>query len=149
MNIIRTDQQTALHDLLIAVEESADHYQNAAEYVADHSGSVYFQQFAKQRLILASRLQEAIRNEGELPPVPDPDKESGAMLFQRLVASLSQEETHTIIEQRLDKEQALNELLQQAQELGVGDTYPELQQDLIENNRMITQTLQDLEQLDS
>lgn len=144
MSIFRNDKQVALHDLLIAIEESADHYQDAADFLSDHQACVYFEQFAKQRLILTSRLEEAIRAEGELPAAPDPDKETGAMVFQHMLAHLSQDEAPKVIEQRLHKEEDIGELIEAAREAGVEKDHPELVKDIVENNRLIVQSLQDL-----
>lgn len=144
MSIIRTDKQMALHDLLIAIEESSDQYQDAAEFLRNHQACVYFEQFAKQRLILTSRLEQAIRSEGDLPSAPDPDRESSAMAFQHMLAHLSQSEASTVIEQRLEKEEEINELVQTALEVGVDKDYPALITDLNENNRLLMQCLQDL-----
>lgn len=144
MNFIRTDKQVALHDLLIAIEESADHYQDAADFLKDHPACVYLEQFAKQRLILTTRLEQAIRAQGELPAAPDPDKETSAKIFQHMLASLAREEAAKVIEQRLEKEEEISELAQAAEEVGVDKDHPELIKDIIENNRLIMQSLRDL-----
>lgn len=144
MSLIRNDRQLALHDLLIAIQESADHFQDAAEFLGEHQVSVYFKQFAKQRLILAARLEEAIRAEGDLPPAPDPDKETSSIMFEHLLANLSTREAARIIEHRLDGEQDIRELVQSAIESGLDEPHPALVKDLRENNALILQSLQDL-----
>lgn len=144
MSLIRNDLQLALHDLLIAIQESADHYQDAAEFLGDHQVCVYFQQFAKQRLILAARLEEAIRAEGDLPPAPDPDKETSSIVFEHLLANLSSHEAAKVIEHRISSEKDISELVQKAEDSGVGEHHSALLKDISENNRLILQSLQDL-----
>lgn len=144
MNLVRNDRQTALHDLLIAIEESADHYQDAADFLNEHPACVYLEQFAKQRLILTTRLEEAIRAEGELPAAPDPDRETSAKLFEHLLASLTHNEASRVLEQRMKKEEEISELAQAAVEAGVGEDHPELLNDIVENNRLVLQSLRDL-----
>lgn len=144
MNLVRNDRQTALHDLLIAIEESADHYQDAADFLKGHQACVYLEQFAKQRLILTTRLEGAIRSEGELPAAPDPDKETGTKFFQHMLASLTHNEAPKVLEQRMKKEEEISELVQAARDGGVDEYHPELLQDISENNRLVLQSLRDL-----
>lgn len=144
MNLIRNDRQVALNDLLVAVQESADHYQDAANFLEDEPTCVYLQQFAKQRLILTSHLEDAVRAEGDLPSAPDPDRETGSMLLEHLGANLSADEAATVIEHRLQKEEELAELIENAREIGIDDNHAELLKDLDENNRLILQSLRDL-----
>lgn len=144
MSLIRNDRQLALNDLLIAIKESADHFQDAANFLEEEPTCVYFQQFAKQRLILTSRLEDAVRAEGDLPTAPDPDRETGSMVLEHIGANLSADEAATVIEHRLEKEEELSELVEHASDAGLGDNYAELLKDLDENNRFILQSLRDL-----
>lgn len=122
MNLIRNPQQLALNDLLVAIRASADHYRDAAAFVESWTASEDLGRIAGERDALVQRLEEAVRSAGDLPSVPDEDRESVEKLFHRLHASLSRDEIHDIMRQRLDAERQLAGLVSAIRESeSVGD----------------------------
>jgi len=144
MSIIRNDRQLALNDLVVAIKELADHYQDSADFLDDEATSSHLEKFAKQHLLLTTRLERAIRAEDDLPSVPDLDRETGSFLFEHISASLSADETIEVVEQRMQEEIELGELIEKAKDAGLGDTHEKLLIDLEENNRLILHSLRNL-----
>ena len=92
MSVLRNDLQVALNDLHVALMQSADHYRYAAELVANELACQLFETIADSRDLLAKEAEEAIRDSGDLPSVPDVYRETGEQLLQRLEAVFSTHE---------------------------------------------------------
>lgn len=118
MSIFRSDQQVALHDLLVTSEKSADHYRDSADFLAGLNVSEKLKTIADERDELAQHLTQAIQSLGDLPSAPDEDRESVEKLFHRVHASLSQDEIRDILRQRLDGEAHFEYLIRSAREAG-------------------------------
>lgn len=100
-----SDTEVALNELLVACRESIDHYQDAAELVGQSDIAERFLDIAKRRKLFLNRLSSAIRDLGDLPSVPDPDKEAGEMILHRLGAALSSDYTTEALTQRIKTEE--------------------------------------------
>lgn len=100
-----SDTEVALNELLVACRESIDHYQDAAELVGQSDIAERFLDIAKRRKLFLNRLSSAIRDLGDLPSVPDPDKEAGEMILHRLGAALSSDYTNEALTQRIKTEE--------------------------------------------
>lgn len=111
MGILRSDQEVALNDLLVALRESVDHCNDAIELVDPSPLTPVLRDAALQRSQFIPRLEEAIRQLGDLPSVPDPDKESGEMLIHHVGAALSSDYENDLIEQRITSDQHLLDLV--------------------------------------
>lgn len=111
-----SDTEVALNELLVACRESIDHYQDATKLVEKSEIATGFHTIANQRKLLCKRLAETIRDLGDLPSVPDPDKEAGAMIIHHLGAALSPDYTNQILTQRITAEEHIMELIDKAQE---------------------------------
>jgi len=109
-----SDSEVALNELLIACRESVDHYQDATELVEHSDIAESFRQIANQRKLFLNRLESAIRELGDLPSVPDPDKEAGAMILHHLGAALSPDYTNELLAQRIAAEEHILTLIDQA-----------------------------------
>lgn len=125
MNIFRTDGQVALNSLLVAAMETLDHYRDAVELVEPNIGQL-FGDIAKQRRALIHRLKDAVRASGDLPAVPDPDKEAGEMLLHRVAALIKSNYTADILEQRITGEKKLADIIAEAQTTEAGAQYARL-----------------------
>lgn len=106
MNLIRNKQQTVLHDLLVATRKSVDHYRDAADFLGALRAGNELRSIANERDRLVEGLEQAVKESGDLPSVPDEDRESVEKLFHRVHASLSSDEVQDVLQQRLDAEQA-------------------------------------------
>ena len=100
-----SDTEVALNELLVACRESIDHYQDAAKLVGQSDIAERFLDIAKRRKLFLNRLSSAIRDLGDLPSVPDPDKEAGEMILHRLGAALSSDYTNEALTQRIKTEE--------------------------------------------
>lgn len=119
MNIIRSDKQVALNDLLVAVKETVDHYDDASGLIDDSNIKSVFTGIVQRRKPLIEQLENAIRALGDLPSAPDPDKETGAMLIHHAGALLTDDYPLKIVEQRLQAEEQLAELVNTARVAGL------------------------------
>lgn len=119
MSLIRTDEEVALNDLLVASRESVDHYRDAADFLEDKKFTDVLRAIASQREPFIARFEQAIRAMGELPSVPDPDKETGTMLIHHAGALLSKDYSLDVIEQRLTAEEHLTVLTNNARAVGI------------------------------
>lgn len=126
MNLLRTDLQTALHDLHVALQENIDNYRDASTFVEDRRAGELFAAIAGEREPLRDEIEQAIRDVGDLPAAPDTDKETGEQLLHRLQSLFSRDQTEDVIAQRLEAEAALEEVLDEGQAMNVGEPYTRL-----------------------
>jgi hypothetical protein len=144
MSILRTDKEVALNDLLVASRETIDHYQDAIEYLDDGTIAAILREIIAQREPLIARIETAIRALGDLPSVPDPDKETGEMIIHHVSAALSSDTAHEVVEQRIKADYHLAELIQACRDVGLADDQGALLDALAAH---LTDTLQKLNQL--
>ncbi len=109
-----SDTEVALNELLVACRESIDHYQDATELVERPDTATIFMEIVKNRKLFLPRLESAIRELGDLPSVPDPDKEAGEMVLHHLGAALSTDYTNEALTQRINAEQHMLTLVNAA-----------------------------------
>lgn len=145
MNLIRTDQQVALNDLLVATEKSADLLRDAAHFLDGTGMEHELEQLADRREMVTTDLQQAIRALDDMPSTPDPDAESTEKLLHRISALFSGEKSsETTLRQRLATEDQLSELLAEAQSGALGEGFDLLMYELNESIREVTLHLQQL-----
>lgn len=126
MNMMRTELQTALNDLYVLVQESVDQYRDVAAFIEDEAAASLLAAIADKRSVIGDALERAIRETGDLPSSPDPDRETGMQLVQRLRALFSADQTEDILMQRLEGETDLHSRLKTLRDTGLGDPYPTL-----------------------
>lgn len=146
MNLLRTGKEVALNDLLVASRETADHYQDALEYLGDHHIIPALRDIMQERLEVIERIEQAIRALGDLPSMPDPDRETGEMLLHHVTAALSSDSATEILEQRLKAERHLLALLQACKDVGLSSDQPQLLQEM---EQQVHQVITRLEQLEA
>ncbi|HEY7885873.1 MAG TPA: hypothetical protein VIC08_13095 [Cellvibrionaceae bacterium] len=115
MPLLRTDLQMALNDLHVTLLESADYFRDAAEFLGggqNQSAGNFLESLADERYQLAERIEAAIRDTGDLPSVPDTDRETGNELWQKLEALMDDDKTAHILAQRLEAEEAIQQELE-------------------------------------
>jgi len=142
MSFIRSDQQVALNNLLVAVRESIDHYHDAAGLLDEKDIRTALEKISHERKAFAVQLEQAIRDSGDLPTVPDPDKEAGAMLIHHVAALLTPQYAVNILEQRIDAEKNLANLIVDGKTAGLDDSYCALLNALAEHVARTIETLQ-------
>ncbi|HSC66417.1 MAG TPA: hypothetical protein VLC79_01915 [Cellvibrio sp.] len=109
-----SDTEVALNELLVACRASVDHYQDAIKLVEDKEIVSHFHTIASQRKKFCKQLEDIIRELGDLPTVPDPDKETGEMILHHLGAALSPDYTEEALNQRLAIEENIMGLIDTA-----------------------------------
>lgn len=143
MSILRSEHQVALQELFGLIQESIDHYEDAAEFVDDSAAKNIFQSIAAERQPLAGQVAQAIRATDDLPAAPNADKEAGQQLLQHLHSLLTGDQTRDVIEQRLKAEQALEDALATLRQT---DTDASFQALLQKFDALIAQARQQLQQ---
>lgn len=113
MNFFRTDGQAALNILLVATRETLDHYLDAVDLVEANLVKL-FGEISAQRRGFIHRLEDAVRAAGDLPAVPDPDKEAAEMLLHHVAAFIKSDYVGEILEQRIEGENKLADLVSKA-----------------------------------
>jgi len=109
-----SDIEVALNELFVACRESIDHYKDAAELVGQPDIAKIFLDIANNRKLFLTRLASAIKELGDLPSVPDPDKEAGEMMYHHLGAALSADYTNEALTQRVKAEENILTLIHAA-----------------------------------
>lgn len=128
MSIIRNDTQVALNDLHVALQRSSDHYLDAAKFLQDEHASELCRRLAAEREQLISAVEQAVRESGELPSVPDKDRETGEELLERLESLFSADQTREVLQKRLDTERELRALLDEPEMAVLDEHYAELKE---------------------
>ncbi|MFI2810209.1 MULTISPECIES: hypothetical protein [Microbulbifer] len=107
MALIRDDVQVALHDLHVALKHSADSYSHAADFLNDAGASNRCRSIASERDKLAALVAAAVREAGDLPAVPDSEREVGEQLLQRLESLFSADQAREVMAQRREADREL------------------------------------------
>ena len=126
MSILRNDTQVALNDLHRALQESADHYQYAADFLEGSAASDVCAKLVRERRGLAARVADAIRESGELPGEADRDLEAAEQIRQRFEALVEGDEVSAVVTHRLDAEGEFLAFLERDVRPLLGDTHSEL-----------------------
>lgn len=127
---ILSDTEVALNELLVACRESVDHYQDATQLVDQSKIAESFRDIANHRKLFFRRLSSAIRDLGDLPSVPDPDKEVGEMIIHHVGAALSADYSNEVLKQRITAEENIKELIDKTRATDIDETVRELMDDL-------------------
>lgn len=129
MNFFRTEDQAAFNALLVAARETLDHYRDAVEMVDQNLGEM-FRGIGARRREFIHRLEGAVRALGDLPAVPDPDKESGEMLLHHVAALFQNDYAGDILNQRIEGEKKLADLVREVQTSELDASHKGLLQEL-------------------
>jgi hypothetical protein len=117
-----SDTEVALNELLVACRESVDHYQDAIKLVEQAEVVNSFQDIANHRKLFFNRLATAIRELGDLPSAPDPDKEASEMIIHHLGAALSPDYSAEALSQRMAAEEHIKALIDNARATDINET---------------------------
>lgn len=109
-----SDLEVALNELLVACREAVDHFRDGSELISANHIADEFKQLASERETFIPLLEQKIRDFGDLPSVPDPDKEDGEMLVHHLGAAVSEDYDQKLLQQRIEAEKNILEIIKQA-----------------------------------
>lgn len=138
---ILSDIEVVLNELLVACRESVDHYEDAIERIDGSAEAARLRSIVAHRKLFLGKLTTAIRELGDLPSVPDPDKEAGEMIIEHLGASLSENDTGYIISHRIKAEKHIQTLIDNARDTEMEESHRALLQQL---SAHIDETIQQL-----
>lgn len=102
--MLRSEQQVALNDVIVAAHEAADGHETAADVIPDAELAARLRTFARERREAADRLGVHLRELGDLPTLPDSDLETLRDLLSRFKSVLSPEEWQSLLEDRVQAE---------------------------------------------
>lgn len=113
--MFRSDAQVALNDLLVALRESADLYADDAE-LADGAPELaaLFETLARRRSELGEELAAQVRKSGDLPRLPDADRETLLRLGNRFRSRMAPNALDELIGDRLAAEGELAQRVAEA-----------------------------------
>jgi uncharacterized protein (TIGR02284 family) len=114
MTLLRSELQTALHDVVLACLETADGHEAAAAILANDPLAATLRAWAQERREAAARLGDIVRQLDDLPPEPDADLETVRELATWVKAALSPDQRRTVVEERRAAEAHLLETIEQA-----------------------------------
>lgn len=138
-----SDLEVALNELLVACRESADHFRDGAQLVTDQQMAAELNRLATERESFIQPIEHKIRALGDLPSVPDPDKEDGEMLLHHIGAAVSEDYTGKLAQQRIDAEKTLLQIIDRAKNLDEKKALEPVLNDLMTN---VNSTLEKLNQ---
>lgn len=126
MSLLRNDIQVALQWLHEWAQETMSHFRFVADHDIGKSSAALCRELAAERELLSSQLAAAIRETGDLPAGPDPDREAALQLQEQLADVLSEQGGEAMLEHCRSREESLLE--QVSREAGVldGTEYAEL-----------------------
>lgn len=136
-----SDTEVALNELLVACRESVDHYQDAIKLVEQSEVANSFRDIANNRKLFFSRLASAIRELGDLPSAPDPDKEASEMIIHHLGAALSPDYSEEVLGQRIAAEEHIKTLIDNTRATEINETGRALLDDLSQHVEETLKTL--------
>lgn len=106
-----SDLEVALNEVLVACHESIDHFNDATQLVNNEFIARELTTIASNRKRLITQLEAKVRELGDLPAVPDPDKEESEILLHHLGAAITNDYTNTILAQRIEAEKNIQQLI--------------------------------------
>nr|WP_010131329.1 hypothetical protein [Microbulbifer agarilyticus] len=89
-SVLRDDRQVALQWLYRWACETAGHYRFVLDHLENSGAGQVFAVLLAEREQLSERLAEAIRDTGDLPAVPDADKEWAVQLPEQLATTFTE-----------------------------------------------------------
>ncbi len=121
--LIKNDKQVSLDQVNQLLRLSADQFDDASRRIDDAPLADWFAQLASERRDLSCELEELVRQSGELPSRPDPDKELVTNLLTGLKEAFAVDHIKHELQQRdlveADLENALMEAQRMNQEPGM------------------------------
>lgn len=115
--LIKNDKQVALDQVNRLLRLSSHQYDDASRRIEDPALSDWFAQLAIERAHYSEQFEERIRQAGELPNRPDPDKELVSNLLEEIREIFTSDHIPHELHQRALLETALETALEQASRL--------------------------------
>jgi YegS/Rv2252/BmrU family lipid kinase len=118
--MFRDDRAVALDEAAVAVRDAQQQYEHFANFVEDGGNEAFFRRLAESRRGLADELEEAVRENDELPMSPDPDREALEEFLNWIRSTLADQKAAVL----LDKAAELEGLIASAANRAAGFDQP-------------------------
>ena len=125
MSILRTDNQADSLEILKLVRETADYYRQMAELLAEDNLDNPLTNLGRERETFTSPFEKVVKQLGELPARPDPDKELMQQLGGKLSQLFSTDARNTILDKCLEHDHELADLVRHTK---LGELSADIQQ---------------------
>lgn len=123
MSLILTDEQADAQEILKAVLKTAHFYRAMSEELAQDPVSVVLSDIANEREAFVAPFEQVVKQLDELPAEPDADREWFEELGGKIAKFLSADSKAAVLNKCIEKDEALFELLDGAEQ---DDKSPEL-----------------------
>ncbi|MAO67173.1 MULTISPECIES: hypothetical protein [Idiomarina] len=144
MSILRTDNQADSIEILKLVIETTDYYREIAEVVGDDSLASKLNDIANERSSYIEPFENVVKDLGELPAKPDPDKELLHKIEGELTQFFSANSKNAILDKCLQEDEELATVVKRT-ELGEKSAkYQKLLDALAENLSKTQKSIQAL-----
>ncbi|RUO31995.1 hypothetical protein CWE12_03115 [Aliidiomarina sedimenti] len=117
MSIMRTENEADGVEILKLVIETTDYYREMADVVEDKSLADKLDNIASERATYIEPCRNMVKELGELPAKPDPDKELLQKIGGELTQFFSADSKNAILDKCLQEDEKLAELVKET-ELG-------------------------------
>ena len=124
MSILRTDNQADSIEILKLVIETTDYYREIAEVVGDDSLASKLNDIANERSSYIEPFENVVKDLGELPAKPDPDKELLHKIEGELTQFFSANSRNAILDKCLQEDEELATVVKRTE---LGETSAEYQ----------------------
>ena len=146
MSIIRTDNEADSLEILKLIIETADYHQQMAELLPDNNINDCLTKLGRERQAFIAPFEKVVKQLGELPARPDPDKELMQQLGGKLSQLFSTDAKNTILDKCLEEDHKLADLVRHTKlgELSTNiQTLLDQLADHLNNSKKMIQTLKD------
>lgn len=144
MSILRTDNEADGVEILKLVIETTDYYREIANVVEDTNLASKLDDIAKKRASYIEPFENVVKDLGELPAKPDPDKELMHKIGGELTQFFSANSKNAILDKCLQEDEELATVVKRT-ELGEKSAeYKKLLNALAENLNKTQESIQAL-----
>jgi rubrerythrin len=146
MSILRTDNEADGVEILKLVIETTDYYREIANVVEDADLASKLDDIAKERASYIEPFENVVKDLGELPAKPDPDKELLHKIGGELTQFFSANSKNAILDKCLQEDEELAAVVKRTELGEKSSAYQKLLDALAENlsdTRKSIQTLKD------
>lgn len=140
MSILRTDNQADSIEILKLVIETTDYYREIAKVVGDDNLASKLNDIANERSSYIEPFENVVKDLGELPAKPDPDKELMQIIEGELTQFFSANSKSAILDKCLQEDEELATVVKRTE---LGEKSAEYQKllDALAENLSKTQNL--------
>jgi rubrerythrin len=144
MSILRTDDQADSIEILKLVVETKDYYREIASVLEDGELANKLEAIANERESFIEPFQNVVKDLGELPAKPDPDKTLMQVIEGELTKLFSVDEKNAILDKCLQEDEALETAVKNTELGQKSEEYQKLLDELAENINNTKKTVQAL-----